>query len=290
MGQPGGDQHGEPAGLVDPTQPTDAPAAPDVPAVPAAADVQSVPTVPGWPEDPWAPVGAAAAEPAPQQWPPTRGETRAVAIIIGVLAVVGVLLAVVWWQIAPRLAFRVTADGPVPVTVEQEEFFAVDGWFILLTLPVGVLAPFLLWRFRSVRGPFALIGLAVGGIAGTVLTWRLGLLLGPTPTAADLKQVGATVYPALRLHATVALVIEPIVAVAAYLLRVGFASRPDLGRPDPGAAPYPGLAPPPYWPLHGEAPWPALPGPSAPADQPSRNGSAETVRDPEVGDGGRQGA
>jgi hypothetical protein len=57
------------------------------------------------------------------------------------------------------------------------------------------------------------------------------MLLAPAPRQDLLREVGRLVYPALRLRALAALVVEPIAAVAIYLLLTGFSARQDLGRP-----------------------------------------------------------
>jgi len=199
--------------------------------------------VPGQPLPPagWRPI-----PPAPRRriWQPTRRECWVALLLVVVLAVIGLGLAVLWARVAPRLGFRVAAPGTfAQVGPAEEQNFATDGFFALLTLGVGLVAGVLSWRIRSVRGPLVLVGLAAGGVAGAVLTWRLGQALAPAPTDAELAEVGRIVYPALQLRATAALVIEPAVAVLTYLLCVGFAVRPDLGRPD--GDPPPAL-PPPY--------------------------------------------
>jgi hypothetical protein len=187
------------------------------------------------PGQPLPPAGWRPLPPAPRRpsWQPTRSEIRAGLLAILLLAVVGAGVAVLWWQVAPRLGFRVVTPGnPEPVTAEQEQFFATDGWYMLLTLVVGILATVLGWRVKALRGPVGLVALAVGSLLGAVITWRGGLLLGPAPTEAQLQIMGKVVYPALRLRATAALMVEPLAVVGTYLLLVGFSARPDLGRPD----------------------------------------------------------
>jgi hypothetical protein len=230
-------------------EPTDAPAPAPAPthtgtveaAAPGPVPTGPVPTgpvptglVPTGPVDAWPPYPVRNG----RVWRPTRGDLlRALAVLVG-LALAGALVALAWYQLAPRLGFRITEPGTgVPVTPEQEQFVAADGWFTLLTLGVGVLAGVLVWLVRPFRGPVALLALAAGGMLGAVVTWRFGALIAPGPTAAELRHVGQVVYPALRLRATAALVVEPIAAVAAYLLLTGFASRTDLGRPDPDRPP-----------------------------------------------------
>jgi hypothetical protein len=163
---------------------------------------------------------------------PGRAEWVTAGTVIAALAVVGVALAPLWVHLAPRLAFRVDRPGrALPVVPEAEEYIGADGRFVLLTLIVGVLAGLACWLVRRSRGPLVLFALAAGGLLGAVITWRLGMRIGTGYQPADLQQVGKIVYQPLRLRATSALVVEPIAAVLAYLLGVGFTARNDLGRP-----------------------------------------------------------
>jgi uncharacterized membrane protein YeaQ/YmgE (transglycosylase-associated protein family) len=198
------------------------------------------------PGQPLPPAGWRPLPPAPRRpvWRPTRAEVRAGLLLIVVLAVVGAGVALLWWQVTPRWGFKVDPSGNlVPLDPEQEQVFATDGWYMVFTLIVGLLATLLAWRVKALRGPLGLIALGVGSLLGAVITWRAGLLLAPAPTTAQLHEIGRVVYPALRLRATAALMVEPLAAVAVYLLLVGFSARPDLGRPD---ADHHAPLPPPY--------------------------------------------
>ena len=75
-----------------------------------------------------------------------------------------------------------------------------------------------------------LLGLAVGTAAAGVIAWRLGELLGPAPTKAELTDVGGRVATALALHSLPALAVGPFCAVLAYLAFALFTRRDDLGR------------------------------------------------------------
>ena len=190
------------------------------------------PALPDQPQPPagWRPIPVVARR--SPVWPTGR-EWAASGIIVLAMALVGGLLALGWVHWAPRMAFQVVQGGGATAVVpESEEFIAADGWFAFLTLVAGLLAGGIAWRARSVRGPLVLIALAVGGLLGAIVTWRLGPLMAPGPSAAALRNVGAIVHPALRLRATAALAVEPIAAVAVYLLSVGFATPNDLGRDD----------------------------------------------------------
>src|SRR5207244_2273057 len=179
----------------------------------------------------------------PSPWRPTRTDLARLLVVLAALAAVAGIVALVWLQLAPRLGFRITSPGKgEPVGPEREQFVAADGWFALLTLGVGVLAGIAVWLVRTFRGPVAVLALAVGGLLGAIVAWRLGLFIAPAPTGAELRQVGRVVYPALRLRAISALVVEPIGAVGSYMLLAGCTARADLGRPDPdplGTPPHP---------------------------------------------------
>ncbi len=173
----------------------------------------------GYAEQPLPPAGwrpVATGRPS-RVWPPTRQEIVAAVGTVVALAAVGLPVALLWRGVAPRLGFRIVSSGnPVPVVPETEQFFAADGWFAT-----------------------ALVGLALGGLAGAVVTWKFAVVLAPGPSDAALHQVGNLVYPALRLRALAELVVEPIAAVIGYLVFTGFAGRNDLGSGGPPPEPDP---------------------------------------------------
>ncbi len=206
--------------------------------VPPAAPVHA-PAAPGGPGahpagGPY-PAGPAPSPPAPRPrvWPPTRPERTVALAVVGALVVLGALLAPLWERLAPRLPFRVDEPGrALPVFPAAEEYVAADGWFVLVTLAAGIVAGLGCWLLRSSRGPLVLFALVAGGLLGALVTWRLGLRLGPGYRPEDLQVVGRTVYQPLTLRAEAALVVEPIAALLVYLLAVGFSARNDLGRGD----------------------------------------------------------
>jgi hypothetical protein len=165
--------------------------------------------------------------------------------VIVALAVVGAAVAPLWVHLAPRLAFRVDQPGrALPVIPEAEEYIAADGRFVIITLIIGVLAALVCWLVKRSRGPWTVLALAVGGLLGAIVTWRLGMSLGTGYKPADLQVVGKIIYQPLTLRAKSALVVEPVAAVIGYLLAVGFSSRNDLGRDEDSAAPAAAPAPP----------------------------------------------
>ncbi|HZZ97618.1 MAG TPA: hypothetical protein VFE19_11395 [Jatrophihabitantaceae bacterium] len=158
--------------------------------------------------------------------------------VIGVLAVVGALLGLVWQAWSPA--------GPAGAVLQQgiqadenEAFVGGDGRFALITVIVGLLAGVAAWQVRSLRGargPFVALALVVGGFVGAALTEWVGYLVrgdgnGFACTAASGRCID---HLPLTVHMHALLLAEAIAAVLVYSLFVAFAVDDDLGRPDPG--------------------------------------------------------
>jgi hypothetical protein len=167
---------------------------------------------------------------------PRQAEIRWAVVVVIVLALLGIAAGGLWIAAAPRLPFQVVKGGQaIRLQAESEVFVADDGWYFLITLAIGLVAGVLAWLPRSGRGWLMPVALAVGGVAGALVTWAFGEWLTPPLTAGALQQVGATVLFQVRLKAQAAVVAEAFAAVVAYLVLAGFASRDDLGNPEPGA-------------------------------------------------------
>jgi hypothetical protein len=172
-------------------------------------------------------------------WPEIRADLRSSIVVVLGLALTGVPVGLLWWLLAPRADFRVTAeDGPVPIgTVSGELLVADDGVLVLLLAATGLIAGAAAWWLRRRRGVATVIALAVGALAAGVVAWQLGELLGPGATRAQLGDIGARLATPLRLGGLPALAVAPFTAVLAYLVPVVSARGDDLGRvPARGAA------------------------------------------------------
>jgi hypothetical protein len=179
-------------------------------------------------------LGSPAAIPAHARWggrAELRADLRAALTIAGCLLVAGLPAGLLWWGLAPRADFRITADGPVPVGQPSRELsVADDSVLVLVLVGLGVLAGGLAWALRRRRGVAVVAALALGAGAAAVVAWQLGELLGPGPTEAQLADVGRVVTTPLRLSAVPALAVAPFSAVLAYLVGVVVARGDDLGR------------------------------------------------------------
>ncbi len=159
-------------------------------------------------------------------------------VLAGVLLLAGVAAGLLWWVLAPRATFEVTADGPVPVGLPSAELLiADDGVYTLLLGGLGLVAGLVAWRLRHRRGVATVLALAVGTVLASLAAWQLGELLGAGPSPAELAAVGTRVITPLQLGSPAALAVAPFLAVLAYVVSTLLTAADDLDRADPAPAP-----------------------------------------------------
>jgi LPXTG-motif cell wall-anchored protein len=196
------------------------------------------------PSQPAAPPGLDGADrvaPAPHAywrgWPEIRADLRSSVRLVLVLALAGVVAGLLWWWLAPRADFRITADGPVAIGNPSEELLVADDTVLALILAgFGLVAGAGAWFVRRRRGVATVLALALGSSAMAAVAWQLGELLGQGPTRAQLADVGGVVTTSLTLGSLPALALAPFAALLAYLVPVVTSHRDDLGR-TPAPAP-----------------------------------------------------
>lgn len=174
----------------------------------------------------------------------------ALAIVLG-SAVAGVAVGLLWAAVAPSV--RVVPDGAsLDLDTETKAFIGADGLLFVLGLVAGIVATAACWRLARRRPLGAVLGLVLGGLAGAVVAWRTGVLVG---THGDLlaaaragRQTGPFLLP-LTLHAKIVLLGWPAgaaVTAAALLLsaeQTGAARAPAEPAPADGAGDPSGSAP-----------------------------------------------
>lgn len=135
--------------------------------------------------------------------------------------VLGVVLGVLWWLLTPAVKWTITSDGSVvPADIGHDDWFAADGWFLVLGLLTGIALTALLWtRGRSQPVPLA-VAVAVGAALVSLTGWAVGGVLGPPDPASLVDTVPAgvttTVEGALSLRAP-GVLLAPLVAALGLL-------------------------------------------------------------------------
>ncbi|MCX4727156.1 hypothetical protein ACIPW9_04215 [Streptomyces sp. NPDC090052] len=177
-------------------------------------------------DDPWqkGPSGATP-WPGPEQagdddGPGLRAELVQAAVVAVVLAVLGVLLGLLWMWLAPRVPLISDGKAVYLKDSEGEQAIGGDGTFALLGLAFGVVSAAAVFLFRRRGGVPLVIALAVGGLLGSLLAWRVGIWLGPSQdvvAAAKHAGKGVTFDAPLKLAAKGALLAWPVAAMIVHL-------------------------------------------------------------------------
>ncbi|MGC9438560.1 AAA family ATPase [Streptomyces sp. WG5] len=183
-----------------------------------------------------------------QDGPGMLSEVRQAAVTVVAVALSGALLGVLWWQLAPSvpLVGGVLGDSwaVVPENPEGERVVGVDGVFTLLALAFGALSAVVVFLLRRRGGVPLVVALAVGGLLGSLLAWRVGVWLGPTQDViAHAKDVGqgVTFSAPMELGAKGALLVWSVAALVVHLSLTGLFGPRD---PEPDPWPEPRQSPP----------------------------------------------
>ncbi|MFF3497547.1 AAA family ATPase [Streptomyces sp. NPDC003247] len=207
-------------------------------------------------------------EPSPHQaWPPAPGghpgpagppaaygqdgpgmktELREAAVVTVLVALAGVLLGLLWVWLAPRVPLvGDVADGDWVVYLkdsEGEQAVGVDGTFTLLALACGAVSALAVFAWRRRGGVPLVVGLALGGLLGSLLAWRLGVWLGPADDVlAQAKEAGkgVTFSAPLELGAKSALLTWSVAALLVHLGLLALFGPRDPEPPYAGQGPHP---------------------------------------------------
>lgn len=168
----------------------------------------------GWPPYPLAPAYEDSAA------PDVAAEVRQGALVLLAVAVSGIVLGLLWLWLAPLVPL--VSDGTAVLLQESEGESAVgaDGTFTLLALAFGAVSALAVFLFRRHGGVAVVVGLALGGLLGSVLGWGTGTMLGPThDVVRHAKKVGegVTFYAPLELGAYGALLAWSVAAMIVHL-------------------------------------------------------------------------
>ncbi|MGW3039288.1 DUF2567 domain-containing protein [Kitasatospora sp. NPDC001159] len=209
---------------------------PNTPPDPAHADVEAEP---GAVPDPFAPPPVSDEEPPTEPPSGPLAELRIGAGVVVACLLVGLVMAGLWAWLAPKVPLLVDGDRILYADPEGEQRAGADGVFVLIALGAGILTAlgaFLVTHKRG-GGIAVALGLAVGGLLGSIGAWRLGRWLGPSDNLiGEARRVGNGGHfdASIDLGALGALLVWPMAAMVVLLaLSAAFGKREE--------------DPPPYW-------------------------------------------
>jgi hypothetical protein len=172
------------------------------------------------------------------------------AVVIVVLEVVAVPLGLLWGHLAPHPLYSVNGNSLNLAEDSAKPLVRGDGLFLLITGVAGIIAGIV--AFFTVRRAEigATLGLALGGLAGGWLAWRVGHAWtgGVQPLALALKPDNTKVHLAADLGARTVLVSWAVAGVAMHgiLYAVTWPAKPKPAlEPDGMSQPWPRPAAPP---------------------------------------------
>ncbi|MGW1088602.1 ABC transporter permease [Streptomyces sp. NPDC002596] len=165
-----------------------------------------------------------------------RADLRWAAVVAVLLTVAGVGLGLLWLWLSPRVPLISDGQAVFLKDSEGEEAIGSDGTFVLLALAFGAVSAALTFWFHRRGGIALVVGLALGGLLGSLVAWGVGVWLGPErDVVAHAREVGkGVVFDApLDLHAKGALLAWSLAAMVVHLaLTAAFGPRdpePDWG-------------------------------------------------------------
>jgi hypothetical protein len=156
------------------------------------------------------------------------------AIVAGVLVVLGAPIGLLWSALAPHATAAQTSGGAIYTGFNNEVFFAADGILGAMGLAIGILAGIAAYTWRSRRGPWMAVALALGGAAGSALAAYVGHQIGLAtfnPLVGS-GPVGVQFSAPVGIRAYGVLLIEPLAAVLVYVVTAGWSKYGDLRRGD----------------------------------------------------------
>lgn len=146
--------------------------------------------------------------------------------VAAVSVLLGAPVGLLWSALAPHAHIAISASGATFADGATEVFVAGDGWFLGVALVVGLVSGFVTWLVARGSGPYAVIGLALGGALAAYVAAKVGRRIGQDELrAAAAAGVPGTYVANVALQATQVVLVWPIAALAAFLTLV--VARPD---------------------------------------------------------------
>lgn len=179
-----------------------------------------------------------------------RPAARTVAILLATSLIAGVVVGLLWLQLAPRPELVARSGRLVDAVSYPQAYVAADAMLGLLCAVTGLLLGILgLWRWFPASPDTALLGLTAGSVIGPVVAWRIGTSLGSSPESISAGAIvdGTVVSGPLQLQAVGVLLFWPAwVAVVGVVIGLARRSRrpcADDHQPEPQVTAAPTVEP-----------------------------------------------
>jgi hypothetical protein len=156
-----------------------------------------------------------------------------------IIALLGIPAGLLWAEISPKVTFLVVEGRALLAEPEGQGPIAVDGRFAVIAAVAGLVCGVAAYLAGGRGNDLALLfGLAAGGLAASLLAWRLGQQIGLEAFQDAVRRAadGRTVTGAARLRATGLVVVWPLVGVAVYGSLEAMVKRLPAGDPRDGGS------------------------------------------------------
>lgn len=180
---------------------------------------------------------------------PRIGRGRAALIVVAGMTAVGAALGGLWAWLAPPVhgVIALTQAGERVQTYlgeEADHFFVAAFLMLGMLWVVSVVAPVLVWQWRSHRGPLMVAALSVGAVLSATAACVVGALLvasrypavsiDAAPVSTDARVYYYTEAPSVffgpsPLHMAASLCLPAATAALVYALFAVATTRDDLG-------------------------------------------------------------
>lgn len=145
----------------------------------------------------------------------THPVARDLAVVLVWFVALGVLAALIWWQVTPLAHYTRTATNAEMGEEQLGQQVAADGWYLVIGAVCGLLSGVALLSLRW-RDPLLMVAaVTVGSLLGAWLMLRVGLWLGPADPKSVLPHaaVGTKVPLQLKPGASSVVYVWPITAL-----------------------------------------------------------------------------
>jgi hypothetical protein len=143
-----------------------------------------------------------------------------VAVVIGILLLLGLAGGVLWWLLVDPAAYTKTRDGGVMSEAALRRQFSADGVYAAIATVTGLVTGLVLTWWRSRDPLLTSLLLVLGAVLAAVVMALTGHLLGPGDPATALREakVGAQVPLRLEVDTFSVYLVWPIAVLAGALV------------------------------------------------------------------------